>query len=86
VTKSRRRSSRTRKTSASRTVPRRSGTRVVKLKPLYQEIGRAVDQLQKLPPSDRVKFVIERLSQCRAEFEQFCGPTMDIPGEALPSA
>jgi hypothetical protein len=59
---------------------------VVRLKPLYDQIGWTVGELQKLPPSDRVKFAIERLNQCRAEFDQFCGPTMDIPGEPLPNA
>ena len=86
MTKSRRRASRTRKTSTSRATPRRKpaatrGRNVVRLKPLYQQIGRTLDQLQSLPQSDRVKFAIERLNQCRAEFDQFCGPTMDIPAD-----
>ena len=56
----------------------------MQLKPLYQQLGRTIDQLSKLPPSDRVQYAIERLQQCRAEFENICGPTMDIPAEPTP--
>ncbi len=55
----------------------------MRLKPLYEQIGRTIDQLQKLPPSDRVKFAIERLNQCRGEFAVICGPTMDIPAAGM---
>jgi hypothetical protein len=52
---------------------------VVHLKPLWEELGRTISELERLPPTERVKFTISRLSQTRAEFEEFCGPTMDIP-------
>ena len=54
----------------------------VHLKPLYLQLGRTIDQLSKLPPSDRVKFAIARLQTYRAEFNRICGPTMDIPAES----
>jgi len=60
-----------------------SGAKRVHLKPLYLQISRTLDQLSRLPPSDRVKFAIERLEMHRAEFERICGPTMDIPAEPL---
>jgi hypothetical protein len=56
----------------------------VQLKPLYLQLGRTIDQLMKLPQSDRVRFAIERLQQHRSEFERICGPTMDIPAEPNP--
>jgi len=56
----------------------------VRLKPLYEQLGRTIDQLSRLQPSDRVKFAIERLTQCRADFADICGPTMDIPAGQLP--
>jgi hypothetical protein len=58
----------------------------VQLKPLYVQLGRVIAQLSKLPPSDRVKFAIERLQAQRAEFDRICGPTMDIPAEPFPPA
>jgi hypothetical protein len=54
---------------------------VVHLKPLYQQLGVTIDRLGRLTPSDRVKFAIERLTKIRAEFDDICGPTMDIPPE-----
>ena len=72
-----------RATTRRRTAPRRAA-RSVRLKPLYEQLGRTIDQLGKLPASDRVKFAIARLEQCRADFENICGPTMDIPAEPLP--
>jgi hypothetical protein len=90
VAKTRRRSTPARKTSKSRTSSRAAatsrspskprGVKVVRMKPLYQELGRTIAQLEKLGPSERVKFAIERLNQCRAEFADICGPTMDVPG------
>lgn len=61
------------------------GPKVVRLKPLYMQLGRTIEQLQKLPATDRVKFAIERLSQCRAEFDSICGPTMDVPPDPPPA-
>jgi hypothetical protein len=91
LTKSRRRTGQTRKTSASRRAPaRKAATRrspkLVRMKPLYEQLGRTIDQLQKLPASDRVKFAIARLTQCREDFEDICGPTMDVPADPLPTA
>jgi hypothetical protein len=57
---------------------------VVHLKPLYAQIGDTIAQLERLQPTERVKFAIARLSQTRAEFSEMCGPTMDIPGEDPP--
>ena len=84
------RSNRARKTTraVSKPAARRraapSRGRRVQLKPLYEQLGRTIGQLSKLPTSDRVKYAIERLQQCRAEFENICGPTMDIPAEPTP--
>jgi hypothetical protein len=57
------------------------GRKVVTLKPLYEQLGRTIGQLQKLPPSDRVKLAIERLNNCRTDIEETCGPTMDVPAD-----
>lgn len=57
---------------------------VVYLKPLYEEIGLKIRELETLRPSERVKFAIARLSQHQAEFEDICGPTMDVFGEEAP--
>ena len=57
------------------------GRKVVTLKPLYEQLGRTIGQLQKLAPSDRVKLAIARLSHCQADIEETCGPTMDVPGD-----
>jgi hypothetical protein len=97
LTKSRRRPARrtakstaSRRTSARKTArksarkPASGGRKVIRLKPLYAQLGRTIEQLEKLPPSDRVKFAIERLTQCRAEFADMCGPTMDIPAAGMP--
>ena len=87
-----RRTTRARKTSAAASRPvkrsRKPSTRGkrVQLKPLYVQLGRVIGQLSKLPPSDRVKYAIERLEMQRAEFEKICGPTMDIPAEPVPPA
>jgi hypothetical protein len=52
---------------------------MVTLKPVYQQLGRTIQQLQRLTPSDRVKLAIERLTRCQADIEETCGPTMDVP-------
>jgi hypothetical protein len=82
VSKSPRRPARSRKTSTSRRAPSRraaaTGPKPVRMKPLYEQLGRTIDQLQKLPASDRVKFAIQRLTRIRLDFEDICGPTMDI--------
>jgi hypothetical protein len=90
LTKSRRRPV-TRKTAPSRRAPSRKAAatrtpKVVRLKPLYEQLGRTIEQLQQLPPTDRVKFAIERLSQCRQDFTDICGPTMDLPPDPVPLA
>jgi hypothetical protein len=90
LTKSRRRPA-TRKTAPSRRAPSRKavasrGPKVVRLKPLYDQLGRTIEQLQNLPPTDRVKFAIERLTQYRQDFDDICGPTMDIPPDPMPLA
>jgi hypothetical protein len=92
LSKSRRRPVRraTKKTPSRRKATRKAvparQPKVVRLKPLYSQLARTIEQLEKLPPSDRVKFAIERLAQCRAEFADICGPTMDIPVSALSGA
>ena len=78
-----RKSSRVVKRTTKRARRAASAAGRVHLKPLYLQISRTIDQLSKLPPSDRVKFAIERLEMHRAEFERICGPTMDIPAEPL---
>jgi hypothetical protein len=73
---------------------------VIKLKPLYAEIGRVLKQLERLqkrqggagapgmaladaapaaPAADSVSLAIARLTRHRADFEDICGPTMEIP-------
>lgn len=90
MSKSRRPVTRAKKASPPRRTPKRKptrkkrGTGAVALKPIYEEIGRKIDELQKFPPSERVKFAIARLTQCRADFEEICGPTMDIPPDPPP--
>lgn len=87
MSKSRRRPVRSRKaakpkprrtTSRKSPEPRRKG---VTLKPLYEQLERTIGQLQKLPPSDKVKLAIARLSNCQADIEETCGPTMDVPAD-----
>ena len=78
-----------RKSSTSRRKPARTaspvrGMKVVRMKPLYEQLGRTLAQLEKLPTSDRVKLAIDRLSACRADFEDICGPTMDVPAGTIP--
>lgn len=77
------RKTRTSSRSAKRARKPSRAAKRVHLKPLYQQISRTIDQLSKLPPSDRVKFAIERLEMHRAEFARICGPTMDIPAEPI---
>ena len=77
------RTTRTRKSSGARRAAA-GGAKVVQLKPLYEQLGRTIDRLEQLPPSDRVKFAIARLQQCRSDFEEICGPTMAIPAESAP--
>ena len=57
------------------------GRKFVTLKPLYEQLGRTIGQLQKLPPSDRVKLAIDRLNSCLSSIEETCGPTMDVPAD-----
>ena len=70
---------------------------VIRLKPLYNEIGRVLKQLEQLQkrqgpaaaaaglaegaaaPSDSVSRAIARLTQHRADFDDICGPTMQVP-------
>ncbi|HEY7059353.1 MAG TPA: hypothetical protein VH458_22620 [Vicinamibacterales bacterium] len=52
---------------------------MVRLKPIYTEIGRTLRQLRSAPPSDAVQRAIDRLEQCQSEINMICGPTMDIP-------
>jgi hypothetical protein len=70
---------------------------VIKLKPLYAEIGRVLKQLEQLQrrqgggapgmalaeaapaAPDSVSLAIARLTRHRADFEDICGPTMEIP-------
>ena len=85
----------TRSRKAAKSKPRRAtarkapapGRKGVTLKPLYEQLGRTIGQLQKLPPSDRVKLAIARLSSCQADIEETCGPTMDVPADppAIPA-
>ena len=102
MTKSRRRPTRRAKAKPARKVARKpvrkitskkpgrpvliSTDGVVHLKPLYDEIGRTIGELERLPQTERVKFTISRLSQTQSDFEAFCGPTMDIPSEPPPQA
>jgi hypothetical protein len=85
VSKSRRPTSRSRKAvKPRRAAPRKAaapGRKFVTLKPLYEQLGRTIGQLQKLPPSDRVKLAIERLNMCVSSIEETCGPTMDVPAD-----
>lgn len=83
-----RRPARSRKAAKPRNVRARraaapSGPKVVQLKPLYQQLGRTIQQLQRLAPSDRVKLAIERLTRCQADIVETCGPTMDVPGDGV---
>jgi hypothetical protein len=59
---------------------------VVRLKPIYTEIGRSLRQLRSVPPSDAVQRAIDRLEQCQNEINTICGPTMDIPIRPTPAA
>ena len=81
-----RKAAKPRKTSARKKAAA-PGRKVVTLKPLYEQLGRTIGQLQKLPPSDRVKLAIARLSNCQADIEETCGPTMDVPADppAIPA-
>ncbi len=68
---------------------------VIRLKPLYNEIGRMLKQLERLQKRqaspgvglaaeaptapDAVSRAIARLTQHRADFADICGPTMQVP-------
>jgi hypothetical protein len=69
------------------------GKNVINLKPLYLQIGRVLKQLEQLqkrkappgmlaaaaPADDQVSKAIARLSQHQLDFDDICGPTMEIP-------
>jgi hypothetical protein len=55
----------------------------VRLKPLYEQIGFTILELEALGPNEQAKYAIDRLEACRAEFGRICGPTMDIPRGVL---
>jgi hypothetical protein len=59
---------------------------VVRLKPIYTEIGRTLRQLRSAPPSDAVKHAIDRLEQCQKDIDMMCGPVMVIPIQPTPAA
>jgi hypothetical protein len=67
---------------------------VIRLKPLYNEIGRVLKQLERMQKRqgtagaalleeaaapDPVSLAIARLTQHQADFAAICGPTMEIP-------
>jgi hypothetical protein len=99
VAKSRSRSARKRPTSASKpksnSKPARRpqkkkkkngkrGAGIVSLKPLYDEIGLKILELQQIESGDeRVKLAIKELEDCRLEFSRLCLPSMDFPIRAL---
>lgn len=56
---------------------------VVQLKPLYEQIGLTILELETLGPNEQAKYAIQQLEACRAEFSRMCGPTMDIPRGAM---
>ena len=56
---------------------------VVQLKPLYEQIGLTILELETLGPNEQAKYAIQQLEACRAEFSRMCGPTMDIPRGAI---
>lgn len=56
---------------------------VVQLKPLYEQIGLTILELETLGPNEQAESAIEQLEACRAEFIRMCGPTMDIPRGAI---
>jgi hypothetical protein len=44
------------------------------LKPIRDQIVKAIEGLQRCEPSDRIKITIERLTRCLAEFDAICDP------------
>jgi len=54
--------------------PTRRGGDAIELKPIRDQIIRAVEGLKKFPPSEAVKITIERLQRCLAEFDAICDP------------
>jgi hypothetical protein len=58
----------------SRRPPTRRGGDAIELKPIRDEIIRAVEGLKKFPPSEPVKITIERLERCLTEFDAICDP------------
>ena len=55
--------------------PTRRGDDGVELKPIRDQIVRAVEMLKKYPPTEAIKLTIERLQRCLAEFDAICDPT-----------
>jgi len=89
LAKKRSRSSRSprKKSAARRPSSRRPEERkVIKLKPIYEQVGRTLVQLRLAPPSDVVRGAIERLEKCRQDIDDICGPTMAIPIVPAPPA
>ena len=98
MTKSRRRPTRrtaktTAKTTKTRTTKRRTfrkpllsrRPKLIRLKPIYMQLGQTIGRLQKLPQTDQVTLAIQRLTTCQAAFEDICGTTMDIPAPPPPN-
>ncbi len=97
MAKSRSRSARKRPTSASKAKSKsrparrpkkkkngKRGAGIVSLKPLYDEIGLKILELQQIESGDeRVKLAIKELEDCRLEFSRLCLPSMDFPIRAL---
>jgi hypothetical protein len=56
----------------------------ISLKPLYDQIGLKILELQQIESGDeRVKLAIKELEDCRLEFSRLCLPSMDFPTRAL---
>jgi hypothetical protein len=56
----------------------------ISLKPLYDQIGLKILELQQIESGDeRVKLAIKELEDCRLEFSRLCLPSMDFPIRAL---
>jgi hypothetical protein len=46
----------------------------VELKPIRDDITRAVESLKAMPSKEAIKVTIERLERCLAEFDSICDP------------
>jgi len=73
-------------------IPSRSTSGKVQLKPILVLIGRAIEDLKRLPPAESIDLAIKQLEIARMAIDDVCnpnipggcGPTMEFPAPPAP--